>query len=215
MSDSTPSSSDAGLVRRRRWFRFSLRTLLIVFTGFTIWFGLFFDGVRRQYQAAEAIQAAYGQISYDWQVRSRSVNPGDQPGPAWLRARLGPHWFDEIDEVRLNEIGNPGPANQFSVVGPRLVGLPRLNSLSLWGRERKHADYQLIGQLTQLKKLRLYQRSEFTREHAAALSQATALRELNFDGPVSADALRELARFPTSRHSIPVVHVLILQQASS
>lgn len=187
-------------LRRRRWFRFSLRTLLIAFTLISLGLGLVFNRVQNERRAAEVIGDARGEIVYNWQIRPPDSDPNIQPappGPQWLRKRLGPHWFDRIVEVRLNGYINRSSKNRFTVVGPHLAKLQALRSLSLWGGELDHDDYQLLGQLTQIEKLRLRHEAELRQQDAAALAHATGIRELYLsDAKISTQALKELAKLP-------------------
>jgi hypothetical protein len=186
--------------RRRRWFRFSLRTFLIAFTLASLAFGFFFNRVQNERRAAKAIGEAHGEIVYHWQIRlpgsDAKVQP-TPPGPQWLRERIGPHWFDRIVEVGLNGFINNGDKNRFAVVGPYLTKLWSLRSLSLWGEELDDNEYRLLGRLTQLEKLRVSQETPMRPQHAAALARATSLRELHLDNAkISPEALKELAKLP-------------------
>jgi hypothetical protein len=185
---------------RRRWYRYSLRTFLIVITLFSLAFGFFYNSVQNERRAAKAIAGAHGDIVYDWQTlppgSDQSVQP-TAPGPQWLRKCLGPHWFDRIVEVRLNGYINKSDKNRFAVVGPHLVRLPALRSLSLWGGDLDANDYRLLGELTQLKSLRLRQETEIRPEHAAAITRLTSLLELDLsEVKISPEALRELSKLP-------------------
>ena len=51
-------------VRRRRYFRFSLRALVIVVTALTVWIGLKANRANRQQHAVEKLRAAGGRIEY-------------------------------------------------------------------------------------------------------------------------------------------------------
>jgi hypothetical protein len=185
---------------RRRWFRFSLRTFLIAVTLFSLAFGYFFNGVQNERRAAKAVAEAHGDIVYDWQIRAPGSDPKIQPkppGPAWLRERVGAHWFDRIVEVGLNGYINKSGKNRFAVVGPHLVKLPPLRSLSLWGGELSADDYRLLGELKQLESLRLRQESEIRPQHAAAIARLTSLRELDLsEVRIAPEALRELSKLP-------------------
>ena len=55
-------------IKRRRWFRFSLRMLLVVVTVLCVWLGFKVNAARRQKEAVEAILKAGGQVSYDYQL---------------------------------------------------------------------------------------------------------------------------------------------------
>ncbi len=196
----SPPQVEKKTPRKLPWFRFSLRTLLIVNTLLSIGFGLFFSRVQNERRAAEAIGEARGSIGYDWQVRPPNSGPKFQPtppGPQWLRQRLGAHWFDRIVDVHLNGYRNPSSKNPFTVVGPRLLKLRKLRSLTLWGGKHDHADYQLLGQLTQLEKLHLRQVTEIDPQDAAVVARITGLRELYLhSAKISPEALKEFAELP-------------------
>lgn len=182
--------------RRRGCLRFSLRTFFIVTTVLCLWFGIVYNRVKRQQDASAAIEAASGSITYNWQIRPPNSDPKaplSPPGPEWLREQLGPHWFDKI--VRVNLDDNEGsPSNRFAILGPQLVELSDLRSLSLYGDERSQADYQLLGRLTKLEKLWINQKLPYTADQIKALPKN--LREIHLDGLISPDALRALTSLP-------------------
>jgi hypothetical protein len=86
--------------QKRRWWRFSLKTLLILLTLFCLWLGTLSSSANRQRRAVEAIQLSGGEFNYDFQRMpdrtgseysfSHQVEP---PGPKWLRRILGDHYF--------------------------------------------------------------------------------------------------------------------------
>lgn len=184
--------------RPRNWLRFSLRSLLIVMTLVSLGLGLVVSRVQNERSAAAAITAAQGQIIYDWQVPPPNSGPNfrpEPPGPPWLRATLGPHWFARIVEVRLRGYGNPGGGNRLAVIGPHLEKLPALRSLTLWGPAIELDDYHLLGRLTQLTKLSLFLGAELRQPDAAALAANSGLRELHLlNAKISPPALLELAK---------------------
>ncbi len=65
---------------RRRFFRYSLRTLMIVVAVFCVWLGFTAKRARDQRLAVEAIRAVHGGISFQHQL-----DRTDPPGPEWLR----------------------------------------------------------------------------------------------------------------------------------
>jgi hypothetical protein len=87
--DSTP---------RRRWFRYSLRTLLVFVTvacaGFG-WLGLKMRQAQRQEELAKAIDELGGGVVYDYEIDSNGdwVKSPTPPGPVWLRNMLGDKFF--------------------------------------------------------------------------------------------------------------------------
>jgi hypothetical protein len=52
---------------KSRWFRFSLRTLLLVIAVLCVWLGIQVNAARRQKEAVAAIQKAGGEINFDFQ----------------------------------------------------------------------------------------------------------------------------------------------------
>ena len=89
---------------RRRWYQFTLRTLLIVMTLASVglsWFAVKLQQARRQRAAVEAIEKAGGWVEYDYELRTRPPSDADPPGPAWLRNLLGIDFFATVVEIRL------------------------------------------------------------------------------------------------------------------
>jgi len=93
---------------RRRWLRFSLRTLLAALTILCIWLGWQVTAARRQHEAIVAILAANGEVEFDdkkvltGHTQYARVNPDDREvGPLWLREIFGDDFFRTVVEVRL------------------------------------------------------------------------------------------------------------------
>ncbi len=76
---------------RRRWFQFSLGSLLLVMTVFGIWLGIRMDRARRQEQAVAALRER-GEVQYD----SVFVNMSKQPFEVVLDATLQDTGLDWI-----------------------------------------------------------------------------------------------------------------------
>jgi Leucine-rich repeat (LRR) protein len=87
-----------------RWFRFSLRTLLVLVTmagaGFG-WLGMKMRQAQRQKEAVEAIQKLGGVVTFDYEEDSNGklIDPPTPPGPAWLRDLLGDGFFANVTKV--------------------------------------------------------------------------------------------------------------------
>lgn len=181
------------------WPQFSLRTLFISVTLVSITLGWYIPRVQNERRAANAILAAHGETIYDWQIRPEDAPPdyqSDPPGPNFLRAWFGSHWFDTIVEVRLNGNANQVPKSRFSYVGPHLVNLPSLRELCLWGT-LDASDYQLLIQLRQVESLRLGMASELTPANAATLARMPNLKALYLNSAkILPPALAELSRLP-------------------
>jgi hypothetical protein len=87
---------------KRRWFRFSLRTLLVFVTiasaGFG-WLGMKVRQAQRQRQVVEAIWKAGGQVFYDFE---HDIMPISANGPEFSATPPGPEWvwkFFDVDFV--------------------------------------------------------------------------------------------------------------------
>src|SRR5207244_259173 len=86
--------------RKRRWFQFSLRSLMIftlICAVASAWLGKRVVQKRKEREAVEAIVKLGGQAHYDYQ----NLTDGKPPGPAWLRKLLGENFFSEVDVVNL------------------------------------------------------------------------------------------------------------------
>jgi hypothetical protein len=85
---------------RRRWLRFSLRTLFVLLTvagialGYVAWR---VNVVRNQRQVLAEIQKLNASISFVHNV----TPPRLPPGPPWLRRILGEDFFYEVDQIAI------------------------------------------------------------------------------------------------------------------
>src|SRR6478752_1724301 len=106
---------------KRRWFRFSLRTLLLIITALCVWLGMQVNAARRQKEVVDAIVKAGGRVGYDYEVTPSfilstsatqrrllahsmapkyDINPNATPSsPAWLRDRIGADYFHNVISV--------------------------------------------------------------------------------------------------------------------
>lgn len=90
----------------RRYLTFSLRTLFILLTALAVWLGVAVNRAREQREAVEAIEAAGGEVRYDWQFRRiGGIRVFDRSGrdgptaPTWLRQTIGDDFFQEVKEA--------------------------------------------------------------------------------------------------------------------
>lgn len=106
---------------KRRWYQFSLKTLLLVMILLCLGPGGFVayeqNKVRRQKEAVEAIEKLGGVVEYGRNVSTRS---------AMLRQILGDDTFGEVESV---DFWNPSQVTDADLV--HLARLPRLRSLHL------------------------------------------------------------------------------------
>lgn len=178
-----------------------MRTLLVAMTVVSVALTWYVHRVRIEQRAAEAVLAAGGKVVYDWQMRPADAGGSfrrDPPGPNFLRAWFGPHWFDSIAKVELNGNQFRRDKDNFTLLGRRLMRLPALRELSLWQLELDQVDYELLGRMQGLQALRIGQVVEMTPDNAAGLAAARNLEELHLDyAKVSPLTLSKLARLPS------------------
>ena len=138
---------------RRRFWRFSLKTLLILLTLFCLWLGTLASSANRQKRAVEAIQLSGGEFNYDYQripssSGQRYSHRVEPPGPQWLRRVLGDHYF--ITPVALN-IGRQAGIKDDCL--DHLVALPHLKSAMFYQvpfRDRDVVHLKHLKNLTSL-----------------------------------------------------------------
>jgi hypothetical protein len=94
----------------RKWFRYSLRTFLLLITAVGVWVGMQANAARQQRAAVKAILAAGGNLDFDYQ--ETPIPPGESallaldanappPGPNWLRNSIGDDYFRNVITVTL------------------------------------------------------------------------------------------------------------------
>ena len=156
--DDQPATPDQPTVLkkpRRRWYQFSLRTLLIVVTlaGCGLgWLGPKAYQARRQQAVVAAIRQLGGKVAYDYEFNSKG-----EPSPnsesfrsAWLHALVGDDCFGNVCEVSFEDMGNkPLTDADLKLLG----GLTHLRTISLSGTEITDAGLEHLKGLTQLTQL--------------------------------------------------------------
>ena len=165
---------------RRRWFQFSLRTLLI---GVTVaacglgWLGVRVKDARKQAAAVTAVEKLGGFVCYDFQADSMGdgVSAPGTPGPAWLRAILGDDFFRSVWLVTFAGTSITDAELQ------RLGDFEQLNWLILDGTLVSDAGLEHLKGLRQLKRLSLNNTS-FDDERLEHLKEFTQLRVLELMG---------------------------------
>lgn len=93
---------------KRRWFRFSLRTLLLLVTIASAGFGLLGVKMRAKQRERDAVNAIHefgGRVYYDyeWYSANRAIilRSSTPPGPAFLRRILGNDLFAKVTLVDI------------------------------------------------------------------------------------------------------------------
>jgi hypothetical protein len=159
--------------RKRRWFQFSLRTLMIVVTVFAIvggWFGAKMERARRQKATVEAIRKSVGWAGYDYQVEpsGQLIPNATPPSPAWLRKMLGDDFFADVISAGVNTDRGAGILTQFDRLQfarlelfvtdagmEHVAGLSQLQGLDLGSSKVTDAGLHHIQRLNGLRRLTL------------------------------------------------------------
>jgi len=141
---------------KRRWFQYSLRTLLLLMLLASIgmsWFAVKMQRARRQREAVEAIEKLGGWVRFDYQVNQSIVlassPPPQPPGPEWLRRVLGDDFFAKVVSADLH---NTQATDAWL---EHLDGLPHLQQLNLMGTPVSDAGVQHVERLGELRVLSL------------------------------------------------------------
>ncbi len=134
---------------KRRWFQFSLRTLLVGVTLLAVacaWLGKRIELKRQERATKEAIVKSGGLVGYDYQV-----NGTEPPGPEWLQLVLGENFFSEIESVSFYF----GRGKVTDVETANLRELTNLQLLDLSETSVSDAGLANLKQLFQLRDLNL------------------------------------------------------------
>jgi hypothetical protein len=92
---------------KRRWYQYSLRTLMILVTLFAVacsWFAVKLGQAKRQREAVEALIKLGAFVGYDSELNSDGfmlIRGVKTPGPEWLRKVLGDDFFKTVTYVNL------------------------------------------------------------------------------------------------------------------
>ena len=166
---------------KRRWFQFSLRTLLI-FTAIAAvscgWLGKKIERKHQEQAAVNAIRKSGGSVDYDYESL-KSSKPSKPPGPDWLRKLIGENFFSEVEGVFTSKATDADLE--------RLEVLPQLKSLMLGGNQ-SYTDAGLMNlrRLPQLQALKLG--TEVTDAGLIHLSGLSELNWLDLEGTQVTDA---------------------------
>jgi hypothetical protein len=108
---------------KRRWFRYSLRTFLLLLTVLCIWMGMTAAKAIRQKRAIEAITAIGGEVRFDYDELAKNQTDftfrpdGEPSGPAWLRKIIGDDYFRVVVGVGFSN-GNLDDATVIKMIEP-------------------------------------------------------------------------------------------------
>ena len=142
-------------VAKRRWFRFSLRMLLVAVTVLCVWLGFKVNAARREKESVEAIRKIGGLIMFDYQVVPMANGKPDDftanaalPGPDWLRTLIGEEYLRKVAFVQLK--GRPQVTTSDLAELAKLSALRRLTLIANYKRHYDEADFEMLSQLNSL-----------------------------------------------------------------
>jgi hypothetical protein len=135
-----------------RWFRFSLRTLLLLLTVVGIWLGYTVNAARRQRAAVNTLQGSGVTIMYDYmETAARTWSTSGKPsGPDWLRNALGLDYFHYPVYASVRS----RVENTNDIVAA-LYALPGLKTLMLAGDSINDETIGELGPLDRLEELHI------------------------------------------------------------
>ena len=141
--------------RKRRWFQFSLRTMMIFTLICAIpcaWLGNKIEQKRREREVVKAIRDFGGLVTFDYEMVGGSSFPPprpEAPGPTWLRDLLGQDFFSDVGEVIL--LGRNFGDDDLE----KLKGFTQLQSLNLDATKVTNSGLTNLNGFTQLRFLSL------------------------------------------------------------
>ncbi len=153
---------------RRRFFRYSLRTMMLVVTLICVLLGITAKRAQDQKQAVEVILESGGIVLY--QHRTERSDP---PGPEWLRKFIGDEYFFRVDSVHFTE----AKINEASLIA--ISRLTDMRSLVLTGNRVTDAGLEHLQTLTKLQDLN-FSSTEITDAGLVHLRGMTELQRLFF-----------------------------------
>jgi len=202
---------------KRRWFQYSLRTLLVVMLLAAIacsWLAVRMQKARKHREAVAAVSSTGGWISYGGKDDSSGalVMSSAPPGPAWLHRLLGEDFFGDVAYAFVsNDAGMESAAsfNQLRFLCCKHVtdagleclnALPQLQVLDLQFGQVTDAGLEQLNGLNHLEALCLNGTRGVTDAGLRHVRELTQLQALLLAGTEVTDAgLEQVERLPQLR----------------
>ena len=201
---------------RRRWLRFSLRTMMLLVAVVAVPLAGKFNRVRNQRAVVAEVADLNGQVIYDYQLgfKEPARQTVEPPGPRWLRELLGDDFFATVARIDIEDVPVTGAtlaliatlpdlqqlgltSNQINVTGLRhLAKLNKLEGLGLQSTSITDSSLAHLAELKGLKYLTL-EGSLITDSGLVQVAKLTQLEALELHADtVTDDGLRPLAKLP-------------------
>ena len=139
---------------KRRWYQYSLRTLLLFMTlvacGFG-WLGVKVQKARRQKAAVEALVKLGAWVQFDYGCDANGDDQGapDIPGPEWLRSIVGDDYFRTVRTVLVL------PKIKTADAVPFVREFTQLESLQSFHTDLTDSGLEQLQNLRHLKELKI------------------------------------------------------------
>lgn len=176
--------------RKRRWFQFGLRTLLVLTTIVAVLFAGWSHKARQQREAVASLRVAGGGVIYDYRAHGLEQPPNL---PAWLLKALGVDYFASAQGVYLGD-------SEITADGLKdLKFLTSLQYLDLQRTQITDAGLQYLAKLSTLEGIHLGG-TQVTDAGLGHLKSLTALQSLDLGYTRVTDAgLEHLKEMTTLR----------------
>lgn len=187
--------------------RFSIRTLLLLLTAFSVWLGLNVRSAREQEKAVRQIREYGGWVRYDFQFSQggyayENFDPNAKTWvPNWLLEQVGIDFFHSVVEVNLvfsEDSGEREENGNFSdAVVANISKLGNLRNLLVTETQVTDGSMRHLAELKRLERLQMWAVREVSDSGVQYLASLKHLQDvdLNFS-KISDDSLRVLAQLP-------------------
>ncbi len=175
-------------VKRRRWLRYSMRTMLVVVTLLCVLLALVIVPAQRQRRAVQKIRASSSRSEavYDYEYQGPHGWSAELRGPEWLRHWVGVDYFQQVVSVRLElKRGDEVTPNE-------LADLPGLRQLAVYGMPITDDGLRTLACLRKMESL-WFESNQITDDGLEYLSSLTELKSLGVvSNQVTGEGLRPL-----------------------
>src|SRR5262249_10216224 len=140
---------------KRRWFRYSLRTLLVLTALICVVLAFKIVPALDRKRAVSAVQELGGQVIYDYEFKEKNDRPPSfSEPPDWISGILG---ADFSHDVAVAKIFNVRDSDRVKKAMPKLRSLRSLRELDLINiKGLRESDFDFINGLSQLQDVHMY-----------------------------------------------------------